>query len=258
LELLILPKKRRKRRKKRGYPVAIMIGMEPGKATLWEIFSEQIKPLTTINLIRRRGRLGENELYNYHEEIIDAIRNHIREGLRSIILVNHKKSSFTDQFREHLEKHHKWLSQENSSNYLTIGIIEGKASSVDDVADLVETKEFKEIVEETTAEEGRNIILELEERLNKMEKGEVILYSLPEVEELTYGQWKHGTRKPEYVILTDSFLNNRKYKQRIHRLLQILNNKDVKTRVIEADSTAGERIAQFGGIVCFTKIEEMK
>ena len=82
------------------------------------------------------------------------------------------------------------------------------------------------------------------------------LYALQEIEELTYGQWKYGKRQPDYVMLTNSFLKKNKQKQRLQRLLQILENKKVKTKIVDEDTAAGERINQFGGLICFTKTSE--
>jgi len=247
---------RKKIRKKRGYPVAILIGFEPKKAVLWEIFSEKVKPLETIILKKRREKLAENELYNFHEEIINSIRSHLKDGLRSLIIANPRNSLFSEQFQQHIQKHHKWLSQEKSTNLLMIGTIEGAASNAEDVSELFQAEAFKTIIAKTTAKEANNIIEELEERLQMVSQGEVVLYSLQEIEELIYSQWKYGKRQPEYVMLTNTYLEKHKQKQRLHRLLQILENKKVKTKVIDVDTVAGERITQFGGLICFTKFVE--
>ncbi len=251
-----MTKKRKKSRKKRGYPVAILIGFESKEAVLWQIFSEMVKPLETIALNKQIEQLADNELYNFHEVIIDKIRFHIKEGLRSIIIVQPRNNLFSEKFTIHIKKHHKWLAQETSSSFLMIGTIEGCANNESEVSDLFQTEAFQKIVSETTTKEASNIIEELEERLNKVAQGEVVLYSLQEIEELTYGQWKFGKRQPDYIMLTNSFLKKNKQKQRLHRLLQTLENKKVKTKIIDAESAAGERINQFGGLICFTKISD--
>jgi len=256
MEKSFLTNRRKKTRKKRGYPVAILIGFEPKKTVLWEVFSEMVKPLKTINLKKQREKLAENEIYNFHEEIIDAIRPHIKNGLKSLIIANPRNSLFSEQFQQHIQKHHKWLSQEKSTNLLTIGTIEVSASNVEDVSELFQDQAFNAIIEETTAKEASYIIEELEEQLQMVSQGEVVLYSLQDIEELTYGQWRYGKRQPEYVMLTNTFLEKHKQKQRLQRLLQILENKKVKIKVIDADTVAGERITQFGGLICFTKFDE--
>jgi len=248
-----LSKKRKKSRKNRGYPLAILIGFETKKAVMWQIFSKIVKPLDIITIAHRRERLADNELYNFHELIIDKLRPYFKEGIRSIIIVQPRNSHYSEIFQEHINKHHKWLTHETSANLLSIGTIEGSASNAEDVFELQQTKELQKIITETTTKEASSIIEELEERLNRIDQGEIVLYSLQKIEELTYQQWTIGKRQPEYVMLSDSFLNNHKQKQRLHRLLQILNNKKVQTKIIDAETAAGERINQFGGLICFTK-----
>ncbi len=252
-----MTKRRKKSRKKRGYPVAILIGFESKEAVLWQIFSEMVKPLETIALSKQIEQLADNELYNFHEAIIDKIRFHIKEGLRSVIIAQPRNSLYSVKFKKHIQKHHKWLSQETSSSFLMIGTIDGCAKNVEDVSELFQTETFQEIVSETTTKEASNIIEELEERLGKVTQGEVVLYSLQEIEELSYGQWKYGKRQPDYIMLTTNFLKKNKQKQRLHRLLQILENKKVKTKIIDAETAAGERINQFGGLICFTKTSDI-
>ena len=95
---------RTRSRKKRGYPVAILIGFEPKAAVLWEIFSELVKPLETITLRKQRNHLAENELYNFHEEVVDKLRPHIKDGLRSIVVASPRNSLFTEEFLKHIQK----------------------------------------------------------------------------------------------------------------------------------------------------------
>ncbi|MBD3192300.1 MAG: hypothetical protein GF308_16795 [Candidatus Heimdallarchaeota archaeon] len=248
--------RRRRTRYKRGYPVAILIGLNEQQAALWRIYSEVIKPYETINLQKRRSKLAENELYNFHEEIIDVLRPLIKKGLRSIIIVSPRKTDYSELFLDHVQKHHTWLTQDRSSNSLNFGILVGSASTEKEVSELIQTEKFQQVVDETTIEEADNIIEVLEERLAKVAQGEVVLYSLKAIEQLTYGQWKDDKRKPDYVMLTNRFLNNHKHKGRLYRLLQILRNKKIETKIIDAETAAGERISQFGGLICFTTIAD--
>jgi len=55
----------------------------------------------------------------------------------------------------------------------------------------------------------------------------------------------------KYLLLTDKYLAEAEDKNRIHRLLQISNNRKVKTRIVKAETAAGKRISQFGGVVFF-------
>ena len=57
----------------------------------------------------------------------------------------------------------------------------------------------------------------------------------------------------KYLLLTNKYLAQSHQKSRIHRLMQIAQNKKIQTKVINAETSAGSRITQFGGIVFFTK-----
>jgi stalled ribosome rescue protein Dom34 len=80
----------------------------------------------------------------------------------------------------------------------------------------------------------------------------VVLYSLKEIEAKIYSQEKRSESRTDYLLLTDKYLAGSKQKNRIHRLLQIAKNKKMKTRIINAETPAGTRISQFGGIVFFS------
>jgi stalled ribosome rescue protein Dom34 len=121
------------------------------------------------------------------------------------------------------------------------------------VAELVKTKEFRSLISETTSDEADRIVSTMEKRLNDVSGSTVVLYSLSEIEELVCSQSKEDQPKPEYLMLTDRYLTESKEKNRIQRLLQIAKNKNIKARVVNADTPAGKRLSQFGGLVCFTE-----
>ena len=58
----------------------------------------------------------------------------------------------------------------------------------------------------------------------------------------------------EYLLLSNKYLTDSKQKNRIHRLLQIAKNNNVKTNVVKEGTPAGNRINQFGGIVFFSEL----
>jgi stalled ribosome rescue protein Dom34 len=62
-----------------------------------------------------------------------------------------------------------------------------------------------------------------------------------------------GKPQPEYLLLTDEYIACTRQKGRLHRLMQVAQNRQVKTRVISAESNAGKRLTQLGGIVCLAK-----
>jgi stalled ribosome rescue protein Dom34 len=82
-----------------------------------------------------------------------------------------------------------------------------------------------------------------------------VLFSLEEAENLILKRQKPSRPKPEYLMLTDRYLADTREKNRLNRLMQIAKNKHVKTRVISAESPAGKRLTQLGGIVCLAQVE---
>jgi len=61
---------------------------------------------------------------------------------------------------------------------------------------------------------------------------------------------KPGEPEPDYLLLTDMYLAKTRQKNRLHRLMQIAANRNVKTRIVNGESPAGKRITQLGGLIC--------
>ena len=57
-------------------------------------------------------------------------------------------------------------------------------------------------------------------------------------------------------MLTNDYLTGTHQKNRVNRLMMIAAKNGVKTRVINAESNAGSRITQLGGIVCLAKLDK--
>ena len=237
----------RKRGYRRGYPVAVLIGLEEYHAVLWRVFSNVVKPHVTLKLggIRSNGKA----LYSFHEAIVNALRSALKEGVKSIVVAAPLKTDFADVFLDHVRKHDAWLVQSKGSNSATFGVLVGSAGKPHEVAELVKTKVFRDLISNTTAAEADRVVDTLEKWLND-ENGARILYSLEEVEDTICGQWTNEKVKPEYLMLTDEHLQNSRERNRINRLLQISNNKNVKTIIVDADTPAGKRLMQLGGLVC--------
>jgi len=236
---------------RRGYSVAVLIGFEENRAVLWQVFSNVVKPLATMELMGMRK--DEKALYNFHEDVVNALRPVLEEGVKSIVVAAPLRTTYAEQFLNHVRKHHAWLTQDSGSGMAVFGRLVGLAGTFSEVANLVKTKEFRKLISDTTSEEADRIVDVLEKRLTEIDSGTVVLYSLKEIEDLIYGQWKQSNLKPEYLMLTDKYLAEHKEKNRIHRLLQIAKNKNVKTRIVSAETAAGKRLNQFGGIICFTE-----
>jgi len=231
--------------------VAAMIGIEENQAFLWRVFSEVVKPYINVRL--KGARSNDRVLYAFHESLVDASRPIFKEGVRSIVVVAPARTDYSREFIDHVRKHHVWLGQDKGSSAVVFGELVGSATTLSEVSDLVKTKEFCKLIGETTSGEADRIVDTLEERLSKVGNGATVLYSLKEIEELVYSQSRLDGPKPEYLVLTTEFLTNYRDRNRINRLLQISKNKNVKTRIINADTSAGKRLSQFGGLICFTR-----
>jgi stalled ribosome rescue protein Dom34 len=240
----------RKRRYRRGYPVALLVGFEEDHAVLWRIFSRVVKLFVRVKLDGKRA--DEKLLYNFHESVVDAIKPVLNEGVRSVVVTAPARTTFAVDFLNHVRKHHRYLIQSKSANRVNFGELVGSAEDRTKVAELVKTKEFTNLITETTSEEADQIIGRLEKHLYGGNSNSVVLYTLKEIEDTVYNREKGTTFKTEYLLLTDKYLTGSRQKNRIHKLLQISKNKKVKTRVVDAETAAGNRISQFGGIVFFS------
>ena len=236
---------------RRGYPVAILAGLEDDRAVLWKVFSNVVKPEKTLWLDGTKN--DTKALYNFHESIVNALRPMLKEGIRSIILASPTRTNHTQRFINHIHAHHAWLVQ--GPNKATFSEATESASTQPEVAALTRTPMFSRLISETTSEETENLIDMLEKRLNTSNQDTVVLYSLKETEDLILGPQKPGRPKPEYLMLTDKYLSDSPEKNRIHRLMQIATNRNVKTRIVDAESKAGLRLTQLGGMVCFAELE---
>jgi len=237
---------------KRGYPVAILVGLEEDKAVLWKIFSKVAKPENTVRM--KGPRNDPKAAYSFHETIINALRPTLKEGVHSIILASQPRTNHAQEFINYIREHHKWLTQ--GPNKTAFSIITGSASSPSQVAALTRTPEFHTLISETTAEETENLVQILEKRLNTADQNSAVSFSLEEAENLILKRQEPSRPKPEYLLLTDRFLAGSRQKNRLQRLMQIAKNKRVQTRIINAESPAGKRLTQLGGIVCLTKVEQ--
>jgi stalled ribosome rescue protein Dom34 len=239
-----------KRGYKRGYPVAILAGLEDDRAVLWKVFSNVVKPEKTVWIDGIRN--DPKAVYNFHESIVNAVRPTLREGVRSVIVACPARTNYAERFIDHIHRHYAWLVQ--GPNKGTFSEINGSAGTLHGVAALTRTPMFRRLISETTSEETEDLIDMLEKHLNSSNQKKVALYSLMEIEDLILGPQKPGRLEAEYLMLTDECLSNSHEKNRIHRLMQIATNRNVKTRIVDAESKAGLRLNQLGGMVCLAQL----
>lgn len=181
--------------------------------------------------------------------MVDALRPALKEGVRSIVVTAPMKTTYAADFLDHVRKHHAYLIQSKSPNKATFAESVGSADQPHRVAEMVKTKEFRKLIAETTSGEADQIVDALEEHLYS--SSSVVLFSLKEIEDVVYDREKPDGFRMEHLMLTDKFLADSKDKNRVNRLLQVSKNKRVKTIIVKAETSAGKRISQFGGIVFF-------
>jgi stalled ribosome rescue protein Dom34 len=230
--------------------VAVLVGLEENMVVLWRVFSNVVKHEKSIQLDGVRSDM--KALYNFHEAVVDALRPVLREGVRSVVLVSPARSSYAKDFIGHVQAHHAWLVQGPSK--AAFSGIAGSADSLPKVAALAKNAVFHQAISETTSAEAEVLIGLLEKRLSASGQGAFVFYSLAEIENLIFSQWLPNKPKPEFMLLTDSYLAGCREKGRLQRLMQIAANKGVKTRIVDAESQAGKRVAQFGGLVLLATV----
>ncbi len=232
---------------RRGYIVAILIGVEADHAAIWQVFSQVAKPQQTIRL--SGDRRDQKAIYNFHEAIVNALRPVLKEGVKSIIVASPPRTSYAQDLLSHISGHHQWLTQ--GANKVTIGSLTGSASSPPQVAAITKTQAFKDLIAENAAQETEDLREILEKRLNQADN--LVYFSLEEAENLILNAQMPGKPQPEYLLLTNSYLQGSRQKYRVNRLMQIAQNKKIKTRVLDAESGVGARLTQLGGIVCLAR-----
>ena len=226
------------------------MGFEDDHATLWQIFSHAAKRHLTLEL--NGERTNESALYNFHESLVDALRPMLKEGIRSVVVTAPTKTTYTADFLSHVRKHHQYMIHSRGSNRVSFAELTGSADQPNMVAELVKTKECRRIIAETTSEEAEQIVDTLEKHLFGTNGGSAVLFSLKEIEDHVYDRERKNDLRGECLVLTDKYLSDSENKGRIQRLLQISKNQRVSTRIVNAETPAGKRISQFGGMALFT------
>ena len=234
---------------RRGYAVAMVVGLNTNQAVVWSVFSQVVKVEKTIK--RNVYETNSKTMYTFHEEIVNALRPSVQSGIRSIILVSPHRSNYTEQFLQHVKTHQSWLMR--GSSKASFAEMTGTATTLAEITTLTRDPKFKQIIAQITEKETRGLLELLEKRLSSSNQEPLALYSFEEIETNILNPRKKDEPQLEYLLLTDEFLSRSSQKDRLHRLIQIAVNKHVKTRVVKADSPTGKRLTQFGGIVCLIK-----
>ncbi len=223
------------RRGRRGYPTAILIGLDQNTANVWLVFSESIKQGKTL------PRDGEDDKagYRHAEEIVEVVRALISEGFNQLILASPERTRHASGLLEHINRRHGWLTKR-----LTVKALQGKAVTANDVVQLVKTNRIQESVEEAAGETNERIMERLEKALNS---GDVLFT----VQELSAAV--HAERSPEFILVTEKFDAANRGNRRYQSLIQRAKNVRATVAIIRHDEPASARLEQFGGFVCIIR-----
>ncbi len=227
-----------RRRRRRGYPVAVMVGLENKRALFWNVFSTSVK--------QGAVKVWTDNEYNFFEGIVDELRPSIKQGVKTVLLASESKKKY-DGFMGHIEKHQGWMLKGYELNRVSFRFLEGSASDIDAVTELVNASGFKEEIRKAGEGDMGLVMGVLEKRLASRDGIETLRFSLNEVEDAIY-----NNVEAEYILVSQKF--QQQHRRRLQRLLQVAENKGVKTRIIPPDSKHIGRVAQFGGLICLLRI----
>jgi len=245
---------RKKKKTKRGFPVCILVSFDEQVIHIWKVFSETVRKYKTMKLPRKWKHASEKDIYHFFEDLIDLLRPLMDSGLKSVLLVEPPRSNWSTKFLEHIQKHQRWLLDSKGSTQVAFGQVSGNAHEVSGVRYLIEQEKTQKEIKRITSKEVYFLIKEFEKSINVNDPNILVVYGLNEIENLIYEGGKKDNsvaEKVDYLLLTEKFLENHENKNRVYRLIQIAENKGIITKVIFEESSAGNRIDQFGGIICF-------
>ncbi|MFC1802837.1 hypothetical protein ACFL0D_02600 [Thermoproteota archaeon] len=229
------------KRRSRGYPVAILVGLENKRAVFWNIFSNSVKLGAVKNW-------KDNE-YNFFESLVDELRPSIKQGVKTVLLASESKKKY-EGFIGHIEKHQSWMLKGYELNRVAFQFVEGSARDINAVTELVNTSGFRKKIGQAGEGDMKLVMNVLEKRLALSEDIESLMFSLNEVEDAIY-----VGREVEYILTSQRF--QKQHRRRIQRLFQVAENKGVKTRILPMDSPYIGRVAQFGGLICFLRLTKI-
>ncbi len=220
-------------KRRRGYPVAVLIGLEKGESRIWDVYSESVKPGPRI--------ASSGTDYGFLEAVVDQLRPRLKEGVKTVLVATEDRGLY-NEFMSHVGKHHGWLLRGWELNTVTLTHIQERARTAKEVRTLAASDEFRSRLSEASEGDLDKVMGVLEKRLNTSDGIDTLMLSLDDAEAMVYGE-----EYPEYILVTEEF--TRRHRGRAQRLLQVAQSRGVKTRTVPAGSRHASRLVQLGGIV---------
>jgi stalled ribosome rescue protein Dom34 len=220
------------KRGRRGYPTAMLIGLDLRAAYFWTIYSESAK----FYKIFKRSFDDEKSLYRFHEEIVETIRALLHEGFTGVIVASEDKMPYSKKFLDHVSKRHGWLD-----NRVTVKVLKGKATSASEVTQMIKANQLQETVANATDETGVKLLEQLE---NAMDKGN-ILYT---INELNYAI--NSNKNPVTIMITEEFNQQNQTSRRYQTAIQVSKNIGATVVILKTTNPVSPRLIQLGGFAC--------
>ena len=219
------------RRGRRGYPAAILIGLDNKTANIWLVYSESIKQGNTI-----QKAVDDKTGSKHNEEIVEAIRALLPDGFNQLIIASIEKYTRKSGLIEYINRSHVWLTKR-----LTVKELDKKAVMRGDVIQLIKMNLIQESVSEAAGEANEKIMERLEKALNTG----AVLFTIQELSDAL-----NREESPEFILVSEKYdvtwRRNRKYQ----RLVQLAKNMRATFTIVKHDALAYARLEQLGGFVC--------
>jgi stalled ribosome rescue protein Dom34 len=225
------------RRGRRGYPTAILIGLDEKAAHFWTIYIESVKPSKKI----MRDGEDEKTTYKFHEAIVQSIKDLLPDGFNGLIVTSEERTHHTPRLLDHITKRHRWLRDR-----VTIKQITGKAGTTSEVIQLIKANKLQETVQDSTEEAGVKILNLLEKAL----KDDNVLYTIEELSDAL-----NADRKPIAIFITEEFDRRNRRSRRYLSLTQITRNIGASVIILKLTNPASPRLSQLGGFACVISSE---
>nr|MBC8463276.1 hypothetical protein [Candidatus Bathyarchaeota archaeon] len=191
-----------RKRRRRGYPVAVLVGLENKRSIFWNVFSNSVKAGVVKTWV-------DNE-YNFFESMVDELRPSIKQGIKTVLLASEDKKKY-DGFMGHIEKHQGWMLKGYEFNRVSFQFVQGSARDVDAVMELVNASGFSDKIREAGEGDMKLVMSVLEKRLSSRDGIETLMFSLDEAEDAVY-----GGKAVEYIITSQRFQEH--HRRRVQRM----------------------------------------
>ncbi len=244
----------------RGLYQSVVLVFHPQTCQIWHQYTGKIEKMGSLSFTKAIHNASDIERQKYMEDLVNLLRPELRQGHRSIIFISPASLQIADLFQVHIARHHRWINAPDHPFSGIFRFIDAEPQSSDDIFQLIMATEFQTAIQAVTIAETDRILTVLEERLHQHEES-MVFVGLEENERLVYAG---GTKAkkfrplkliPEYVLLTESFYNHPTSRNRVHRLLQIAQNRGLSVRIIPDDAPLGTRLTTIGGMASFVQIK---